>query len=185
MINVRWDRVLGIVVLMIILAVTVSCSSQVEEKEDDSYYTTGRIRQNIDAKDLGDEVIVQITTNSGEIVDIDAEVVKTRADIEKGLMFREHMDEDRGMLFIFGDVKKRYFWMKNTLIPLDMIFISEEQEIASIQKNAVPCKADPYTVYPSNESAKYVLEVNSGITSELGISVGDSVRFVLGSTRLI
>jgi len=79
------------------------------------------------------------------------------------------------MLFIFDDESEKAFWMKNTLIPLDMVWISNDLEIAAVAKNVPPCKTDPCPSYSSEVSVKYVLEVNAGLAEELGWKVGDKV----------
>ncbi|MBW2985977.1 DUF192 domain-containing protein [Candidatus Woesearchaeota archaeon] len=93
----------------------------------------------------------------------------------KGLMFREHLSEDQGMLFVFEKDEPRSFWMKNTLIPLDMIFIDSDFEIVDI-KTAVPCEKDPCKSYVSKANAKYVLEVNSDFAEKHKIEIGDEVK---------
>ncbi len=106
-----------------------------------------------------------------------AEVVSKPADRQRGLMFRQHLDEDSGMLFIFDESGIYSFWMKNTLIPLDMIWINEDMHIVSIKENALPCEADPCPSITPTAEALYVFEVNSGTVAKLGISQGDEVKF--------
>jgi len=89
-----------------------------------------------------------------------------------GLMFREEMAEDRGMLFLFGGESERHFWMKNTPLPLDIIFIAADGTIVSIAEDTTPFSE---SVIPSNGPAKFVFEVNSGVTEKLGIAAGDRV----------
>lgn len=97
---------------------------------------------------------------------------------QKGLMFREELDGDSGMLFIFESSGEYDFWMKNTLIPLDIIWISEDMKIVDIQ-GAAPCVEDPCRSYIPKGNAKYVLEVNSGFAEENGIDIGDEVNLFL------
>lgn len=92
-----------------------------------------------------------------------------------GLMFVERMDDDSGMLFIFEEESIRTFWMKNTKIALDMIFIDSDGKIVSIQKKAQPCASDPCAVYPSAGPAMYVLEINGGLADKKNINAGDTV----------
>src|SRR3989344_353257 len=70
------------------------------------------------------------------------------------------------------------FWMKNTLIPLDMIWIDEDKEIVFIYENALPCEEDPCTVISPSGNAKYVFEINGGLTSKKGIVVGQKLEFI-------
>jgi hypothetical protein len=87
-------------------------------------------------------------------------------------MNREYLEEDSGMLFIFTEEEKKSFWMKNTLIPLDIIFISENYLINDIY-SVQPCETDECELYSAN--AKYVLEVDEGYCEENNINVGDFV----------
>ena len=104
------------------------------------------------------------------------EVADSAVERQKGLMFRESLLVNNGMLFIFEEEQEIAFWMKNTLIPLDMLFIDKDLEIVYIEKGAQPCKADPCQTYPSSRPAKYVLEVNAGYTEIHGINIGDIVE---------
>lgn len=104
------------------------------------------------------------------------QVAETFKQREVGLMFREHMGNDEGMVFLFEREEPLNFWMKNTLIPLDMVFMDKDWKVVSIQKQAQPCKADPCVLYPSGENAKYVLEINGGLSDKLGIQKGATVR---------
>ena len=110
----------------------------------------------------------------GKSVPVKVEIVDDDAGRMTGLMFREKLEEDEGMLFVFEDENYRSFWMKNTLIPLDMIFIDGGLKIVDI-KNEVPCKEDPCALYASKKPARYVLEVNSGFTGKNSIREGNSI----------
>lgn len=94
----------------------------------------------------------------------------------KGLMFVEQMPDNQGMLFIFPDERKRSFWMKDTLIPLDMIFISRDKRVVTIRKNALPCTTVVCPTYDSTTDASFVLEVNAGFADTYGIQEGDLVE---------
>lgn len=90
------------------------------------------------------------------------ELARTPAEQSKGLMFRESMPENHGMLFIFSEDGIKTFWMKNTLIPLDMVFLDGNMTVVEIKSNVQPCKVDPCPTYPSEKPARYVLELNAG-----------------------
>lgn len=91
-----------------------------------------------------------------------------------GLMYVEEMPQDRGMLFVFPDEADRSFWMRNTLIPLDMIFADADGVITNITRSAQPCKAILCESYYGR--ARYVLEVNGGFSDAHGINIGDSIE---------
>lgn len=103
------------------------------------------------------------------------EFARTPDEWAKGLMFRESLPEHQGMLFVFDEEKPRRFWMKNTLIPLDMIFLDANKTVVFIHENAEPCEQDPCKLYPS-PPAQYVLEVNGGSAEKNGIVVGSVLR---------
>ncbi len=107
-------------------------------------------------------------------VKLDIEIADTDFDIQTGLMYRNSMDTKQGMLFVFDDLKKRFFYMKNTKIPLDLVFINENKNIVSFQKNAKPFDESSL---PSNFPAKYVLEINAGLVDTWSLSVGDSINY--------
>ncbi|MEK6860037.1 MAG: DUF192 domain-containing protein [Nanoarchaeota archaeon] len=110
---------------------------------------------------------------------VSVEIADTDALREKGLMFRKYLNSDSGMLFIFEKEGIRYFWMKNTKIPLDIIWIDKNMNIIKID-NAVPCLKEPCEFYSSQNKVLYVLEVNSGFSNENDVKVGDKIRFDLG-----
>jgi uncharacterized membrane protein (UPF0127 family) len=105
------------------------------------------------------------------------EIAATDAEREHGLMDRTSMPPDHGMLFVFPDSQPRTFWMKNTLIPLDMLFFDADRRLVAIQADAQPCRADPCRLYPSNVPARYVLELNAGVAAKLGARTGDVITF--------
>ena len=98
---------------------------------------------------------------------------QTRA---RGLMFRDHLADDRGMFFIFRREEPRSFWMMNTRIPLDIIYLDRELRVVSIVENARPCRRAPCPSYPSRRPAQFVLEVNAGQAAALGLVPGDQLR---------
>ena len=90
-----------------------------------------------------------------------------------GLMFRDSMPADRGMLFIFPNEAPRSFWMKNTRIPLDILYFDKNLKLVSLSADTPPCRIRRCPSYPSLAPAKYVLELNAGAASELGVGLGD------------
>jgi YVTN family beta-propeller protein len=114
-------------------------------------------------------------SNSSVIGRIFVEVPDDREEFARGLMFRKHLPWNAGMLFAFDDEGTRRFWMKNTLIPLDMVFFDSSSKIIDIKENVPPCKQEECPTYPSKEPAQYVLEVNAGFVQEKGIKIGDGL----------
>jgi uncharacterized membrane protein (UPF0127 family) len=105
----------------------------------------------------------------------DIEIAADDAARERGLMFRDSMAADHGMLFLFDDARPRVFWMKNTHIPLDILFFDQDYRLVSAQQRVPPCRSDPCAQYASQGPAKYVLELNSGTADRLGVQPGDKL----------
>ena len=105
---------------------------------------------------------------------IEIEIAQDDLKRQQGLMYRDTMAENQGMLFVFDDEDTRSFWMKNTVLPLDMIFVSGRNEIVTIHKNTTPYSEQSYT---STKPAKYVIEVNAGYTDRHKIAVGDHISW--------
>lgn len=103
------------------------------------------------------------------------EVAETSVERENGLMDREDLAKNRGMLFIFDENGIYSFWMKNTLIPLDIIWINDDK-IVFIEKNVQPCKGKEICQPITGLDANYVLEINAGISDEVGLKIGSAVN---------
>ena len=107
------------------------------------------------------------------------EIVSTNEDRMRGLMFREHLPENQGMLFVFEEPRIYSFWMKNTLIPLDMIWLNEELEVVQII-SAYPCgnikEDDPCPSYNPGVEALYVLEINMNMAQQKNIIIGSQTK---------
>jgi hypothetical protein len=100
------------------------------------------------------------------------ELAKTRPELDRGLMYRRSLPAGRGMLFDFGAVRPIIMWMKNTYVPLDMIFIGADGRVRRVAANARPHST---RIIPGGDGVRYVLEVRAGTTRKLGIAVGDRV----------
>lgn len=105
----------------------------------------------------------------------DVELAVTSEEMSRGLMFRERLDSDKGMLFIFTEEGRYSFWMKNTLIPLDIIWIGGNKQVVFISGNAQPCQEYSCPSIEPAENAKYVLEINGGMAENIGLKVGDKI----------
>ncbi len=115
---------------------------------------------------------LEIVGKDGKKHSFDVEIAATDPDREVGLMFRDKMPADHGMLFEMDKNEVTKFWMKNTLIPLDMLFIAPDGTIKTIHQNAVPKSLDGIS---SEVPVSGVLELNGGRAQALGIAAGDKV----------
>tara|TARA_R110002124_G_scaffold84681_8_gene220323 strand:- start:2449 stop:2937 length:489 start_codon:yes stop_codon:yes gene_type:complete len=120
------------------------------------------------------EGVLKIRKSDSIIKTLDIEIADNEYETQTGLMYRTTLEVNHGMLFIFPDVQLRSFYMKNTKIPLDIIYIDETKTIVSFQKNAKPFDE---TSLPSDAPAKYVLEINGGLSDTWQLSVGDRIEF--------
>lgn len=110
---------------------------------------------------------------------VNVEVVQKEEELHRGLQFRASLAPDGGMLFVFKKSGPYAFWMKDTLIPLDMIWMGPARRIVHIEHNVPPCAADPCPRYTPAAEALYVLEVNAGYAVELGLQLGDTAELRL------
>jgi len=105
---------------------------------------------------------------------LDIEIADNEYETQTGLMYREELKTNHGMLFIFPNSQLRSFYMKNTKIPLDIVYIDKDKSIVSFQKNAKPFNE---ASLPSKVPAKYVLEINGGMADKWLLEVGDKIEF--------
>jgi hypothetical protein len=103
------------------------------------------------------------------------ELATDDASREHGLMMRTQLPADHSMLFVFPDSEPRWFWMKNTLVPLDILYFDADRKLVSMQLDVPPCKADPCPSYPSDAPARYVLELAAGTARTIGAQTGDAL----------
>lgn len=108
------------------------------------------------------------------ITTIDIEVADDEAEKAQGLMYRDTMAENQGMLFLMGIEEPQAFWMKNTILSLDLIFVNSDRRIVTIQSKSKPFSLEQI---PSVKPALYVVEVIAGFTEKHGIKVGDMISF--------
>jgi len=119
--------------------------------------------------------VVLSASNGTQLISVNVELARTPGQREFGLMYRAHLDEDAGMLFIFPAAEPLKFWMKHTEIPLDMIFADSSAVVVGIVANATPYSERP--IGPDTP-ALYVLEVNGGFCARHGVHNGDRMSFV-------
>ena len=108
---------------------------------------------------------------------IEVEVARTQDELSRGLQMRKSLTDHQGMLFIFPQSGINDFWMKDTLIPLDIIWLDENQTVIYIASNLPACLKDPCLTYGPSRECRYVLEINGGHTEKLHIQIGDKAEF--------
>ncbi len=120
-----------------------------------------------------DQTTLCIVSN-GKVRRFTVEIARTTPEQAKGLMFRRELADDRGMIFPFPEPRMASFWMKNTVIPLDIIFIRADGKIENIAANTTPYSLDPVQ---STAAVAAVLEVRGGLAAATGIKAGDTVKW--------
>jgi uncharacterized protein len=120
------------------------------------------------------ELAILDPTGKRVLQKFDIEISQIPEEREQGLMYRKSMTDKQGMLFMFEYPEPQSFWMRNTYISLDIIYLNEKLEVVSIQKNAAPQSEKPL---PSGKPAQYVLEINGGLSDKLGIKPGTKVAW--------
>ncbi len=115
-----------------------------------------------------------IKQNGDTISQLDVEFAESDYEHQTGLMYRESMDQDQGMIFIYTSERQRNFYMKNTYIPLDILYFDADTLFVSAQENAVPRDE---TSLPSDGPAQYILEVNAGLNNDWNLAEGDRISF--------
>ncbi len=115
-----------------------------------------------------------ISAQNAFITTIDIEIADTPEKRTMGMMYRNSLEENQGMLFVFPQEDYQSFWMKNTPVPLDMIFVGAKNEIVTIHENTTPYSPQSYS---STKPAQFVVEVNAGFVEKHGIAIGDRIRW--------
>lgn len=133
---------------------------------------------NVQSFAVENEKLPIITIRISPKLQVEAELAYTDQRRMKGLMDRKYLAPDAGMLFLFKDLDLHSFWMKNTLIPLDLIWLNERKEVVSFV-TAVPCEKDPCESYSTMQKSKYVLEVNGGFAKKHNLKIGDQLEFTI------
>jgi len=171
MLKNRWllTIIIGIILGTLQIGIMSDCSSQ--EKKIGFLSCTEIING---PSYIQNKATISIESDNSTIL-MEVEIADELQEQIKGLMFRQNLDWNNGMLFVYESENRRSFWMKNTFIPLDMIFINNEFRIVDIKENTKPCLEMPCPTYPSKEPAKYVLEVNAGFAQKNNIKIGDLV----------
>ena len=103
------------------------------------------------------------------------ELAVTPEEQEQGLMFRKNLNQDEGMLFVFKEEGEHPFWMKDTLIPLDIIWINQNKKVVFISENTQPCSENNCNSINPDKKAQYVLELKGGRVRDIGLKIGDKM----------
>jgi len=122
---------------------------------------------------LGQGEVTFLNQDGKEVLRILVEIAEDDYSRAYGLMFRDDLPENQGMLFVFEKEENQFFWMKNTPISLDMIFVNLNNEVVNIEKYTKPYSMQSY---PSRKPAKYVIEVVAGYSDQHNIKSGDKIR---------
>ena len=112
---------------------------------------------------------------TGGVVEVTIEVANTPETMQRGLMYRSSLADDHGMLFVFPSDSDHRFWMKNTLIPLDMLFIAKDGRLVGIRANTTPMSTTPIGI---GQPTRWVLEVPGGYAARRGIAPGDQIELL-------
>lgn len=188
----RWRMGLGPSVLLLWLSIVglASCNPAASESGDSAPPAASPVPETPVAvqPETAQEQLNQQLLAQGQILPVRAEVdlngqtiglevAETPQQQATGLMARESLPDDRGMLFPFEPARPVSFWMKNVLIPLDMVFI-HNGEIVAIAEVVPPCEGNPCPTYgPENQLVEYVLELRGGRAAELDLQIGDAIAF--------
>ena len=160
-------RILFFSTLLLFLSANVVC-----KKEETPKIDTTKKPENPSITFVKQGEVYFQDQNKNLIKKIDVEIAETDERRHQGLMFRDKMSEDQGMLFIFQDEEIQGFYMKNTILPLDIIFINSKKQIVKIHKNTIPFSEK---TLPSEKPSQYVVEVNAGYTDKYKIKEGDFI----------
>jgi hypothetical protein len=142
-------------------------NSMEEMNQGQNSNTTREMRQ--------DASLTFLAADGSARTSVNVEIVDDEASRTQGLMGRQHMAESQGMLFIFPDEDYRSFWMANTPLPLDIIYVNKALKIVTVQRNTVPYSEESV---PSTGPATYVIEMNAGFADRHGIMEGDNVQWL-------
>ncbi len=155
----KFSTIVTILIVLIVIIISI-------------FYLAAHSRDQSNVKD-DNYTRVDFLHTGGTSDTVYVEVADTMQSQEQGLMYRTSMDQDKGMLFVFNQQMIESFWMKNTLIPLDMVFVSGDLTIVDINHNATPNSEVAFT---SRAPCKYVVEVNGGYCDEHNVTIGDAIK---------
>ncbi|MEW6196329.1 MAG: DUF192 domain-containing protein [Bacteroidota bacterium] len=168
------NRAMQIVVILVIVASLgyLVLSNLLTSKEISNSEVDKTMNNKITYTFQKEGELVFTNSNGDTISKIEIEIADDSMQREVGLMMRRNMKVDQGMLFLFDQETYQSFWMKNTILPLDIIYVNSNREIVTIYKNTKPYSEESL---PSSKPAQYVVEVIAGYTDQFGIKEGDKI----------
>lgn len=164
-------KIAGIVLLVAFVSILAYYFMN-QPKDEQTNYNQQKTTMNNDYTFSKGGELVFSTANGDSLAKIDIEFAETNDKRTLGLMYRKEMEENQGMLFIFPYEEPQSFWMANTILPLDIIFVNSKRAIVKIHKNTTPYS---HQSYPSVEPSIFVVEVNAGFTDRHNIKEGDKI----------
>ncbi len=169
------SRRLSMIDLLVILAVVAGMSLFYKLSVNRTLAIQENIQESVSQKTvLKQGKVVFYDSANRKKIEILVEIAENEYHQSKGLMFREDMSENEGMLFTYEDELQRFFWMKNTTVPLDIIFVDATFQIIKIHKNTLPLSEN---VYPSGLPAKFAVEVRAGFSDRYQLETGNRVSW--------
>lgn len=178
----NWKRIKKILPWILILVVALAVFSFWEDARtyiQDRLSFLPWIEKSLDSNkkndDKHDELRKLVISTEDTEIEIYVEEARTHSELQDGLMYREELCEECGMLFYFDEDRYGGFWMKNCVISLDMIFINSDGEVVYIEHSAPPCKEESCPSYQSDSMYRYTLEVNGGWSDKYEVNVGDKI----------
>ena len=168
--------------LLLLLSLSTACQKNRQQPVpaapvaagDSGAAGTPKPREQQAAQSVKQSAAAVVFTVDGKEVRVPVELARTEEERRVGLMYRQHLPPDSGMLFLFDADEVHQFWMKNTLIPLDMIFITADLTVAGVVENAEPRTLTGRTI---GKISRHVLEVNAGWAKAHGVGEGTKLRF--------
>jgi len=175
---------------VVVFMTVLGCGGVTEQVEDDQHPAVDRQAEPVQAEPVQAEPVqaepvqdepvsarqeVHLAREGAEPIVVRVQVADDDFDRARGLMFRRHLGPDEGMLFVYEEPMRLTFWMENTFIPLDVLFIDEELRIIGIVTDTVPLSHDPIEV---DQPSQYILEVNAGFARAHGIEPGGQIELI-------
>ena len=169
-------KIISIFLLVVFVSIIAFYFLQQSPQKNKTYYNPKETKSMKNEYEFEKQGELVFTTDEGDsLAKIDIEFADTNDKRTLGLMFREKMGANEGMLFIFPFEEPQSFWMVNTILSLDIIFVNSKREIVKIHKNTTPYSRQSY---PSEDPSIFVVEVNAGFTNEHNIKEGDKIFWI-------